>query len=200
MVMTLKHHSSDFVLQLAMDDLGNRDGAQTVRGGSSVSYAVNPTTNAYTQVGSAVPTYDNAGNMTKDENGYTYHYDYENRIIEVKKTNDTVTVATFDYDASGRRIRKTSYDSVPSVATVYYYNTNWQVLFEKNASDTTQRWYVYGNYIDEPLMLVIPAQAGIYLSRLLTSSDPLSLEFRLIFPFAFSLFPFLYPVYPVNPV
>jgi len=31
---------------------------------------------------------------------------------------------------------------------------NWQVLAESDANGTTQRWFVYGNYIDEALMMV----------------------------------------------
>lgn len=37
--------------------------------------------------------------------------------------------------------------------TRYYYSTNWQVLTETDANDVTQRWYVYGNYIDEVLRM-----------------------------------------------
>jgi len=61
----------------------------------------------------------------------------------------------YAYDALGRRIK--AVDSVASATTLYYYNTNWQVLCEKNAAGTTLRWCVYGNYIDEPIMMVAGA-------------------------------------------
>ncbi|MHC4619576.1 MAG: hypothetical protein ACYTEQ_17660, partial [Planctomycetota bacterium] len=67
--------------------------------------------------------------------------------------NDSNTPKTqFAYDALGRRIRKK--DLAATRTTLYYYNTNWQVLAETDANGTTQRWFVYGNYIDEPLMMV----------------------------------------------
>lgn len=47
--------------------------------------------------------------------------------------------------------------------TLYYHNSNWQVLAETDVNGTTQRWYVYGNYVDEPLMMVAPC---------LDSTDP----------------------------
>jgi len=43
---------------------------------------------------------------------------------------------------------------VADETTLYYYNGNWQVLAESDANGTTQRWFVYGNYIDEALMMV----------------------------------------------
>jgi YD repeat-containing protein len=65
------------------------------------------------------------GNLTKDKNGYTYHYDHENRLIKIKKSNDTVDVAEFTYDALGRRIEKK--DSIANKTDRYYYNDNWSV-------------------------------------------------------------------------
>jgi len=44
-------------------------------------------------------------------------------------------------------------DSIASSTTVYYYNNNWQVLSEYDGSNNFQRNYVYGNYIDEVLMM-----------------------------------------------
>ena len=49
------------------------------------------------------------------------------------------------------RIRKIY--SVASQTTLYYHNHNWQVLCEYNGSDEVQRWFVYGNYIDEVLAM-----------------------------------------------
>ena len=46
----------------------------------------------------------NAGNLTTDENGYQYEYDYKNRIVKI--TKNSITKAEFSYDALGRRIRK----------------------------------------------------------------------------------------------
>jgi len=70
----------------------------------------------------------------------------------VKITKDGNDIAEFAYDALGLRVRKK--DMVADVNSLYYYNDNWQVLAESDANGTTQRWFVYGNYIDEALMMV----------------------------------------------
>jgi len=98
--------------------------------------------------------HDAAGNLIRDDRGYRYSYDYENRLSKVEKPDgagDWQTVATFEYDALGRRIRKISYDSVPSVATLYYYDPDWRCL-EEYQGGTLDRLYVYGNYIDEVVL------------------------------------------------
>jgi len=133
-----------------MDKLGNRDQVHT-RDGNNIDYVIDDLTNRYDKVGNNTLTYDVAGNLKKDKADYTYYYDYENRLIKIKKSNDTITVAEFSYDALGRRIEKK--DSITSTNTRrYYYNYNWQVLSEYDGSNNYKRSYVYGNYIDEVLM------------------------------------------------
>ena len=58
----------------------------------------------------------------------------------------------------GRRIGK--FDAAALEVTYYYYNDQWQILAEYDGTAFGNR-YVYGNYIDEVLLSVIPAQAGI---------------------------------------
>ena len=106
-------------------------------------------TNRYNSVGDANLSYDSAGNLTADKDGYEYQYDYENRIVKI--TKDGNDIGEFAYDALGRRIEKK--DLVDSNNTRhYYYNNDWQVLAETNESGTLKAWYAYGNYIDEVLM------------------------------------------------
>jgi YD repeat-containing protein len=89
------------------DLLGNRDSVVDTRsGGGTCNYGANNAVNEYTTVCGTAVSYDNAGNLTADHRGYAYHYDYENRLVEIRKTNDTISVATFEYDALGRRIEK----------------------------------------------------------------------------------------------
>ncbi|MHC4155973.1 MAG: hypothetical protein ACYST6_13755 [Planctomycetota bacterium] len=59
-------------------------------------------TSRYNSVGDANLSYDNAGNLTTDKDGYEYQYDYENRIVKI--TKDGNDIAEFPYDALGRRI------------------------------------------------------------------------------------------------
>jgi len=62
---------------------------------------------------------------------------------------------TTDCGAPGgrARVKKDFVDSVPSVVTLFYHNPEWQVLAEYNGAGALQRYYVYGNYIDEPLVM-----------------------------------------------
>ena len=133
-----------------IDDLGNRTSVN-VRDGNNVAYSVDNLTNRYNSVGGNSLTYDKAGNLTTDKDGYKYSYDYENRIIKITKDPNDTVVAELAYDALGRRIRKI--DSDANETTLYYYNYNWQVLCEYNGSGTQQRFYIYGNYIDEVLFM-----------------------------------------------
>ena len=68
-----------------------------------------------------------------------------------KSSGPEVTVAEYAYDALGRRIRKI--DSIGSETTLYYYNNNWQVVTEADSVGDTARYFVYGNFIDELLMM-----------------------------------------------
>ena len=91
-------------------------------------------------------------NLNKDRDGYSYEYDYENRIVKILDDADN-TVARFAYDTMGRRIRKS--DCIADTNTLYYYNDNWQVLSEYDGSFSLnlKRIFIYGNYIDEVLVM-----------------------------------------------
>ena len=120
-----------------IDDLGNRD-MVNVRSGPDANYVIDANSNRYISVGGNSLSYDNAGNLTQDRNGYDYQYDYENRIVKI--TEGETDIAEFEYDALGRRIRKV--DSVADETTMCYHNNDWQVLSEVNESDVQQRWFV----------------------------------------------------------
>ncbi len=90
--------------------------------------------------------------------GYSYIYDYENRMVEIRKNGGTLSVAAFEYDALGRRIEmvacNNSVNPATSTATRYYYDDQ-RVLLEMDATGTEYdlRYFVYGNYIDEVLVM-----------------------------------------------
>ena len=140
--------------QFDYDKLGNRE-TVTLRDESVETYAVNYLTNRYDndQGEDIVCTYDDAGNTTVDPNGYQYSYDYENRIIEIKD-KDSVSIVEYTYDALGRRIQKE--DKIAGETTRYYYNNNWQVLTETDEEGYELRSFIYGNYIDEVLVMIDP--------------------------------------------
>ena len=86
------------------------------------------TANEYTEIGGESVSHDAAGNMTVDPAGYHYYYDYENRLVEVKDTDDTDSVVEYDYDALGRRMEMISYDDGVADATRRYYYDGWRML------------------------------------------------------------------------
>ena len=90
--------------------------------------------------------------MTTDKDDCVYFYDYENRLVKIEDSS-SVEVATHDYDALGRRIRVIDKTENPDVTTLFYYNPEWQVLIEFDDESDWERYYVYGNYIDEPLVM-----------------------------------------------
>ena len=70
-------------------------------------------------------------------------------------------MAEFTYDALGRRIEK--YDAIADARTRYYYDGQ-RVLLETDVdgSETDTQYYVYGNYIDEVLVMVDIAEEDDY--------------------------------------
>ncbi len=83
-----------------VDGLGNRENVN-VWDGNDITYTVDDLTNRYTSVADANLTYDAAGSLTKDRQGYEYEYDYENRNVKITKAGQTK--AEFAYDALGRK-------------------------------------------------------------------------------------------------
>jgi len=81
--------------------------------------------------------------------------------MTMHRSNDKIAPA-FQYDALGRRIEKM--DAAANTTTRYYYDDQRIALQTSVAggTETDSRYFVYGNYIDEVLLMsVIPAQAGI---------------------------------------
>jgi RHS repeat-associated protein len=86
-------------------------------------------------------TYDAAGSLESyGVNSYTWN----GRGLMSGANGDV----TYSYDALGRRVAKI----VGGDTTVYVYN-GWQVLYEVNSTLDSKK-YVYGSYIDEPLVMI----------------------------------------------
>jgi RHS repeat-associated protein len=105
------------------------------------------------------PSYDGDGNLAFDGT-FTYCYDAESRLTGVlssgTRAGPGTAVATYAYDAQGRRKSKT----VGATKTVFVTDAdNREVLEYDGTSGQVQRWYTYGLGIDEPLnqMNVPPA-------------------------------------------
>ncbi|MFA5252194.1 MAG: RHS repeat-associated core domain-containing protein, partial [Phycisphaerae bacterium] len=122
--------------------------------------------NEYTTVCGTTVLYDDAGNLIQDKSGYQYAYDYENRLTQIARPDDTV-VATFAYDALGRRIERV--DTIAGTTTRFYYDDQrivlqdgWHLQAPGLWVEDDSRTFIFGNYIDEVLVMsVIPAQGAI---------------------------------------
>jgi YD repeat-containing protein len=101
-------------------------------------------------VGAVTPAYDANGNLTYD-GSFTYCYDPESRLTGIVTGTcaaPTTTVATYAYDAQGRRKSKT----VGGTTTIYVTDAdNREVLEYSGSTGAVQVWYAYGLGLDEPL-------------------------------------------------
>jgi RHS repeat-associated protein len=129
----------------ALDGVGNR--TQVVSGSQTTNYTVNAL-NQYTQISGTSLTYDYNGNLTGDGT-YTYAYDYANRLMEVKSGG--TTIASYKYDALGRRIEK-----VTTNGTIRFVLDKDRVIGEYDESDVLLAEYTFGNGIDEVLQMSVP--------------------------------------------
>ncbi|MGB0384815.1 MAG: kelch repeat-containing protein [Ardenticatenaceae bacterium] len=132
-----------------LDTLGNRLSLQN--NGTTETYSPNDgqrltnPMNRYEQVDSAPFGYDAKGNLLTDD-GNSYTYDYDNRQISM---TGSASSAEYIYDALGRRVAKV----VDGVTTYYVYNGGYQVVEERDGSDALVARYIYGQGIDESLMM-----------------------------------------------
>jgi RHS repeat-associated protein len=96
--------------------------------------------------------YDNNGNETDDG---TLHYSYDalNRLTEVTRKSDGAVVASYTYDAMGRRISKdVTHSGSLDVVTRFLYDGQ-ETIEERNKSNTITQQYVYGAQFGELLVL-----------------------------------------------
>jgi len=133
--------------------VGNRMTASRTSGFTTTYTYTNNDLNQYTNVEETIAglginsqiSHDVNGNLSVNEFGLTHDYDYRNRLVDV---ND---LAGFDYDAFGRRIKKTA----SGVTTYFYYDTAGRVIAEHEGATTPAlaKTFVYGNGIDEVLAM-----------------------------------------------
>ena len=111
---------------------------------STISYTPNAL-DQYSQVASVTPTYDGNGNLTFDGT-FTYGYDAESRLTSIKQ--GATAVASYAYDAQGRRKTRT----VGGTTTVYVTDAdNREVVEYAGSGGAVQRWHAFGLGPDEVL-------------------------------------------------
>ncbi len=107
--------------------------------------------------GVMTPLHDSNGNIT-DDGTFVFLWDHLNRLRRVIQKEGNAVVAVYSYDAVGRRIRKVVANSDPINGSTDFYLSGWRELEERNDSDRVVKQYVYGNEVDEPL--VVDGHAG----------------------------------------
>ena len=118
--------------------------------------AVNEINSVTVNAANAALTHDAAGNLIDDVT-HEYTYDAWNRIVEVVDSTTQDEIATYAYDALGRRINKKVSNSgalnTDDAGDFFYYDGNRLLEHHHDADpsgDDYQREYVWGlEYIDE---------------------------------------------------
>ncbi len=95
---------------------------------------------------------DENGNVT-DNGTQVFGWDYRNRLRVVNSRAGGTPVASYAYDALDRRARKQVAGSGKTDQTTGFFYDGWQVLQEGNGTGGFFQQYVYGSYIDEPLVM-----------------------------------------------
>ncbi len=133
-------------VQYTIDGLGNRSQTQAwpPTPPTGVLYSAD-VVNQYTSVGGVTRSHDNNGNLT-DDGTYLFGYDFQNRLVELKNKSTSLVIATYRYDALGRRVEK----AVVGGATTRYILDGVQVVEEYDGANTWQARYVYEDGIDQP--------------------------------------------------
>jgi RHS repeat-associated protein len=104
--------------------------------------------------------HDVKGNLTTNKNGQTYAWDIENRLqsatVPAGRPDSVTGTHTYTYDALGRRVSKT----VGGNTTVFISDGMQEIAEYVNG--VFSQSYVYGSYIDEPLLKTDSAGNKIY--------------------------------------
>ena len=114
--------------------------------------------NAYIQKDATAFAYDQAGNLT-DRGDLLFEYNERSLVSLVKKKSDGSTLASFEYDAIGRRVKKT--DAVSS-QTIRYLYQGQNLLEERDGSDQLIARYTYTDQINEPIQIEKAGQSYFY--------------------------------------
>ncbi|MEL7088664.1 MAG: hypothetical protein AAGL98_09535, partial [Planctomycetota bacterium] len=108
--------------------------------------------------GAVALEHDAKGNLTLDEDGNTYEWDFDNRLMDVRNSNDDL-LGSYTYDAFGRRTTKTvpgNFPGDPAVTTAFVCltdNSGMGQQLTEYEDGMLMRLYTYGTYIDEPITM-----------------------------------------------
>ena len=119
-----------------------------------------PTTYAHnsvhelTMVGSQPVGYDPKGNPLGSSNGFVYAWDFDNKLVSADD-------AGFEYDALGRRVLESGGSNGSGNVLVCSGQQLLATYQSGTASSSPNRMFVYGVYIDEPILLLSGIQSQL---------------------------------------
>jgi RHS repeat-associated protein len=101
--------------------------------------------NQITAAGAASLGSDNNGNLTGTENGEQLYFDAWNRLVAIKVTGSgpAVTLAAYQYDAEGRRIKETVLNSDGSTTARDVYFSAWGQAIEERVGGQVSAQYIW---------------------------------------------------------
>lgn len=128
------------------DAVGNR--ISVTENGNATNYTTN-NLDQYINVGDESLTYDKNGNLTKSQNTSettTYIWNADDRLVGVNKNGIQIN---YEYDYQGRLISKTVNGNY-----VRYIWDKLDLIAEMDANGNLKRRYIYGNSIDEIILVI----------------------------------------------
>ncbi len=107
---------------------------------------------AYDSIAGEALQHDSAGNRTGDR-WFTYIYDGFDRLIEVKRNDNSQTFLRFGYDAYDRRIRKEFTNTKSQLVTTRYLYDRDEVVEERTGLGSLVAQYVQGDMLDDVIQM-----------------------------------------------
>jgi len=110
--------------------------------------------------------YDHAGNLI-DDGHFVYIYDAWNRLVKVRDKEDSdVVVQEAEFDALGRRIKKTVTNAGDLDSEKRYYYDGQKIIETRNGSNEMVQQFVHGTqYIDELVMVRVAERGELYVHQ-----------------------------------
>lgn len=137
--------------------------SMTISGASQIR-SHSPTHEILTMAGADIAAslatlqHDKKGNMTVDERGSTMAWGFDNMLESFGPNQvNSVEEVSYEYDVTGRRVVKTVISENSSPKITISVPAGPQILCEyqlENTVSTCCRTYIYGGYVDEPLLFV----------------------------------------------
>lgn len=121
------------------------------------TYASANNLNQYGTVGGVAQSYDASGCLTND-GSFSYIFNAENMLTQVKNAAGSTTIASYLYDPMMRQVQKL----VGAVKTNFYYSGFERLADYDGTAGTLQNRYVYGVGMDEILIQVASGGTKTY--------------------------------------